>query len=192
MNKVEKKVADFHNKVIDNIPKDIQEKILLVQEKAGFVPNIFLLLANRPEEFRAFFSYHDAIMLKDTGNLTKADREMIVVATSSKNNCLYCVVAHGALLRIFTKISNISDQIAINYQKAEISPRKKAILDFAIKVCEDSSSINEVDYLSLYKQGFDENDVWDITSISAFFAMSNRLSNAIGLQPNKEFYSLGR
>ncbi len=174
------------------LPDDIRQTILAVQEKAGFVPNVFLTLAHRPAEFRAFFAYHDALMLKETGSLTKADREMIVTATSAKNDCLYCVVAHGALLRIYAKNPLVADQVAVNHLKADITPRQKAMLDFAVKVCLNSASVTESDYAALHAHGFDDEDIWDIATITAFFGMSNRIANAIGMQPNEEFYLMGR
>lgn len=174
------------------LPDDIRQTILAVQEKAGFVPNVFLTLAHRPAEFRAFFAYHDALMLKETGSLTKADREMIVTATSAKNDCLYCVVAHGALLRIYAKNPVVADQVAVNHLKADITPRQRAMLDFAIKVCLDSAAISEADYAALHEHGFDDEDIWDIATITAFFGMSNRIANSIGMQPNNEFYLMGR
>lgn len=177
---------------LESLPQDIREKILAVQEKSGFVPNVFLTLSRRPEEFRAFFAYHDALMVKDTGSLTKADREMIVTATSAKNNCLYCVMAHGAILRIYAKNPQIADQVAINHLKADITPRQKAMLDFAIKVCLDSQSVTDEDYALLRTHGFDEEDIWDIAAITAFFGMSNRMANTISMRPNDEFYMLGR
>jgi uncharacterized peroxidase-related enzyme len=163
-----------------------------VQEKAGFVPNVFLTLAHRPAEFRAFFAYHDALMLKETGSLTKADREMIVTATSAKNHCLYCVVAHGALLRIYAKNPLVADQVAVNHLKADITPRQKAMLDFAIKVCLDSASVTEEDYAQLRTHGFDDEDIWDIAGITAFFGLSNRMANVISMRPNPEFFLMGR
>lgn len=177
---------------LKELPADILEKILAVQEKAGFVPNVFLTLAHRPEEFRAFFAYHDALMLKTTGNLSKADREMIVTTTSAKNNCLYCVVAHGALLRIYSKQPLLADQVAVNHLKADISLRERAMLDFAIKVCLDSHSICNDDYAALYVHGFDDEDIWDIAAITAFFGLSNRMANAISMRPNEEFFLMGR
>ena len=177
---------------IMDLPEDIRKVILAVQEKAGFVPNVFLTLAHRPDEFRAFFAYHDALMLKDTGSLSKADREMIVTATSAKNNCLYCVVAHGALLRIYAKNTLVADQVAINHHKADITPRQHAMLDFAIKVCLNSQAIREEDYAELRQHGFDEEDIWDIAAITAFFGLSNRLANVISMRPNDEFYLMGR
>ncbi|HEX2531788.1 MAG TPA: peroxidase-related enzyme [Burkholderiaceae bacterium] len=177
---------------ISDLPDDIKQMILAVQEKAGFVPNVFLTLAHRPAEFRAFFAYHDALMLKDTGSLTKADREMIVVATSAKNNCLYCVVAHGALLRIYAKQPLVSDQVAVNHLKADITPRQKAMLDFAIKVCLRSHEVADDDYALLRGHGFDDEDIWDIAAISAFFGLSNRMANVISMRPNDEFFLMGR
>ena len=177
---------------IMDLPEDIRKVILAVQEKAGFVPNVFLTLAHRPDEFRAFFAYHDALMLKDTGSLSKADREMIVTATSAKNNCLYCVVAHGALLRIYAKNTLVADQVAVNHHKADITPRQHAMLDFAIKVCLNSQAITEEDYAELREHGFDEEDIWDIAAITAFFGLSNRLANVISMRPNDEFYLMGR
>jgi uncharacterized peroxidase-related enzyme len=187
-----KPVSRYAVPALDKLPEDIREKILLVQEKSGFVPNVFLTLARRPDEFRAFFAYHDALMVKDTGSLTKADREMIVTATSAKNNCLYCVMAHGAILRIYAKNPQIADQVAVNHHKADITPRQHAMLDFAIKVCLDSQSVGDEDYALLYAHGFDDEDIWDITSITAFFGMSNRIANTISMRPNDEFYLLGR
>lgn len=177
---------------LNNLSEDIRQTILAVQEKAGFVPNVFLTLAHRPAEFRAFFAYHDALMLKETGSLTKADREMIVTATSAKNDCLYCVVAHGALLRIYAKNPLLADQVAVNHLKADITPRQRAMLDFAVKVCLDSASVREDDYAVLHDHGFDDEDIWDIAMITAFFGMSNRIANAIGMRPNEEFYLMGR
>lgn len=177
---------------LKNLPDDIRDAILAMQEKAGFVPNVFLTLAHRPAEFRAFFAYHDALMLKETGNLSKADREMIVTATSAKNDCLYCVVAHGALLRIYAKNPLVADQVAVNHLKADITPRQSAMLDFAVKVCLDSAAVNDADYASLHTHGFDDEDIWDIATITAFFGMSNRIANSIGMRPNEEFYLMGR
>jgi uncharacterized peroxidase-related enzyme len=185
-------ISHFPTPELKDLPDDIRETILSVQEKAGFVPNVFLTLAHRPAEFRAFFAYHDALMLKETGNLTKADREMIVTTTSAKNDCLYCVVAHGALLRIYAKNPLLADQVAINHLKADIAPRQKAMLDFAVKVCLDSAAISEADYAPLHAHGFDDEDIWDIATITAFFGMSNRIANAIGMRPNTEFYLMGR
>ena len=175
-----------------DLPEDIRALILQVQEKAGFVPNVFLTLAHRPAEFRAFFAYHDALMLKETGSLTKADREMIVTTTSAKNNCLYCVVAHGAILRIYAKNPLVADQVAVNHLKADITPRQRAMLDFAVKVCRDSDQIGDADYATLALHGFDAEDAWDITAITAFFGLSNRMANAISMRPNEEFFLMGR
>ena len=187
-----KAISRFPVPEIKDLPDDIREKILAVQEKAGFVPNVFLTLAHRPDEFRAFFAYHDALMLKETGNLTKADREMIVTATSAKNNCLYCVVAHGALLRIYAKNPLIADQVAVNHLKADITPRQHAMLDFAIKVCLNAASVSDADYADLHAHGFDDEDIWDIAAITAFFGLSNRMANVISMRPNDEFYLIGR
>lgn len=173
------------------LPEDIRARILEVQEKAGFVPNVFLTLAHRPDEFRAFFAYHDALMLKE-GNLTKGEREMIVVATSGANQCLYCVVAHGALLRIYEKQPLLADQVAVNYRKADIPARQRAMLDFAMKVCLASAEIGEADFAALREHGFTEDDAWDIAAITAFFGLSNRMANTIGMRPNDDFYLMGR
>ena len=174
-----------------DLPADVRDRILAVQEKAGFVPNVFLVLARRPEEFRAFVAYHDALMEKDQG-LTKAEREMIVVATSGLNECQYCVVAHGAILRIRAKNALIADQLATNYRKADVTPRQKAMLDFAVKVSQRAQEVEEADYAALRAHGFGDEDVWDIASISAFFAMSNRIANAFTMRPNDEFFLMGR
>ena len=187
-----KSISHFPVPEIKDLPNDIREKILAVQEKAGFVPNVFLTLAHRPDEFRAFFAYHDALMLKETGHLTKADREMIVTATSAKNNCLYCVVAHGALLRIYAKNPLIADQVAVNHLKADITPRQHAMLDFAIKVCLDAAAVSDADYAALHAHGFDDEDIWDIAAITAFFGLSNRMANVISMRPNDDFYLMGR
>jgi uncharacterized peroxidase-related enzyme len=176
---------------IEDLPGDIAERILAVQEKSGFIPNVFLVLAHRPDEFRAFFAYHDALMEKP-GNITKAEREMIVVATSNANQCQYCVVAHGAILRIRAKDPRIADQVAINYRKADITPRQKAMLDFAMQVSTRSYEVGDDDIERLKAHGFSEDDIWDISAIAAFFGMSNRLANVTSMRPNDEFYSLGR
>jgi uncharacterized peroxidase-related enzyme len=176
---------------IETLPDDIRARILAVQEKAGFVPNVFLALAWRPDEFRAFFAYHDALMDKD-GGLTKAEREMIVVATSAANQCHYCVIAHGAILRIRAKNPVIADQIAVNYRKADITPRQRAMLDFAMKVSRKAETVSERDMADVSGHGFSDDDVWDITAIAAFFALSNRLANVTGMRPNDEFYMMGR
>jgi uncharacterized peroxidase-related enzyme len=185
-------ISRFPVPEIADLPEDIRTAILAVQEKAGFVPNVFLSLAHRPAEFRAFFAYHDALMLKETGNLTKADREMIVTATSAKNNCLYCVVAHGALLRIYAKNPLLADQVAVNHLKADITPRQRAMLDFAMKVCLHSNEVGDADYAALRVHGFDDEDIWDIAAITAFFGLSNRMANVISMRPNDEFYVMGR
>ena len=176
---------------IEDLPDDIREKVLAVQEKAGFVPNVFLVLAHRPDEFRAFFAYHDALMEKDSG-LSKADMEMIVTATSGANNCQYCVVAHGAVLRIRAKNSLIADQVATNYLKADITPRETAMLDFAMKVSLDAAAIGDADFETLRGHGFSDEDIWDIAGITAFFGLSNRMANFTSMRPNDEFYSMGR
>ncbi|MGF6964830.1 putative peroxidase-related enzyme [Paraburkholderia sp. WC7.3g] len=172
-------------------PEDISARILEVQQKAGFVPNVFLTLAHRPDEFRAFFAYHDALMLKE-GGLTKGEREMIVVATSAINDCLYCVVAHGAILRIYEKAPLIADQVAVNHRQADISERQKAMLDFALKVCRASGTVDEEDFQTLRAHGFTDEDIWDIAAITAFFGLSNRMANVISMRPNDEFYLMGR
>ncbi|WP_175946015.1 peroxidase-related enzyme [Caballeronia sp. BCC1704] len=172
-------------------PDDIRERIREVQDKAGFVPNVFLALAHRPEEFRAFFAYHDALMLKE-GGLTKGEREMIVVATSGVNECLYCVVAHGAILRIYEKNALLADQIAVNHRKADITPRQKAMLDFALKVCREAGAVDDADFAALHAHGFSDEDVWDIAAITAFFGLSNRMANVTSMRPNDEFYLMGR
>jgi len=176
---------------IDTLPEDIRSRLLAVQEKSGFVPNVFLTLAYRPDEFRAFFAYHDALMEKD-GGLTKAEREMIVVATSSANQCQYCVIAHGAILRIRAKNPLIADQIAVNYRKADITPRQRVMLDFAMKVSLEAGTISEQDFADLASHGFSDDDAWDIAAISAFFALSNRMANVTAMRPNDEFYLMGR
>jgi uncharacterized peroxidase-related enzyme len=181
----------FPTPAIDKLPEDIRARLLEVQEKSGFIPNVFLTLAYRPDEFRAFFAYHDALMDKD-GGLTKAEREMIVVATSSANQCQYCVVAHGAILRIRAKNPLIADQIAVNYRKADITPRQRAMLDFAMKVATASQLVSDADFAALAGHGFSDDDIWDIAAIAAFFALSNRMANVTGMRPNDEFYMLGR
>jgi uncharacterized peroxidase-related enzyme len=176
---------------IETLPEDIRTRILAVQEKSGFVPNVFLVLAYRPDEFRAFFAYHDALMEKDSG-LTKAEREMIVVATSSANQCHYCVIAHGAILRIRAKNPVIADQIAVNYRKADITPRQHAMLDFAMKVSAEANKVSEQDFSDVARHGFSDDDIWDIAAIAAFFALSNRMANVTSMRPNDEFYMMGR
>jgi uncharacterized peroxidase-related enzyme len=177
---------------LKDLPDDIRAAVLEVQEKAGFVPNVFLGLARRPAEWRAFFAYHDALMLKEEGSLTKGDREMIVTATSAVNQCLYCVVAHGALLRIYEKKPLVADQVAVNWRKADITPRQRAMLAFAMKVCERSHEIDDSDFAPLHAHGFDDEDIWDIAAITAFFGLSNRLASFSGMQPNPEFFLMGR
>ena len=177
---------------IKDLPEDIRAKILEVQQKAGFVPNVFLGLARRPAEWRAFFAYHDALMLKEDSGLSKGEREMIVTVTSAANQCLYCVVAHGAILRIYEKKPLIADQVAVNYRKADISPRERAMLDFAMKVCQQSSQLDDADVEALHAHGFSDEDAWDIAAITAFFGLSNRMASFSGMQPNPEFYLMGR
>jgi uncharacterized peroxidase-related enzyme len=176
---------------LEQLPQDIKDKMLQVQEKAGFIPNVFLTLAHRPDEFRAFFAYHDALMLRDSG-LTKAEREMIVVATSGMNHCQYCVIAHGAILRIYAKNSMIADQIAIDHRKADITDRQKAMLDFAVKLARTPEAITEDDRRALTAHAFTDEDIWDIGGITAFFALSNRMAHLIEMRANEEFYLLGR
>jgi uncharacterized peroxidase-related enzyme len=177
---------------LDALPDDIRDTLLAVQQKAGFVPNVFLKLARRPAEFRAFVGYHDVLMLKEGGSLTKGEREMIVVATSGANDCLYCVVAHGAILRIYEKAPKLADQLATNWRKAELTPRQRAMIGFAMKVALDSRAVDDHDFRELHAHGFDDEDAWDIAAIAAFFAMSNRLANTVGMMPNDEFYLMGR
>jgi uncharacterized peroxidase-related enzyme len=177
---------------LKDLPEDLRQRILEVQEKSGFVPNVFLGLARRPAEWRAFFAYHDALMLKETGSLSKGEREMIVTTTSAANNCLYCVVAHGAMLRIHEKKPLVADQVAVNYRKADITPRQRAMLDFAMKVCLRSHEIEDADFEALHPHGFDDEDIWDIAAITAFFGLSNRLASFSNMAPNPEFYLMGR
>ena len=177
---------------LKDLPEDLRTRILEVQEKAGFVPNVFLALAHRPAEWRAFMAYHDALMLKDTGSLSKGEREMIIVATSAANQCLYCVVAHGAILRIYEKKPLVADQIAVNHRKADITPRQRAMLDFAMKVCTASHTVDDSDFAALRGHGFSDEDAWDIGAITAFFGLSNRLANLTGMRPNDEFFLMGR
>jgi len=184
--------ARYPAPTLAEVPEDIRARILEVQEKAGFVPNVFLTLARRPAEWRAFFAYHDAIMLKEGGNLSKGDREMIVTATSAANKCLYCVVAHGALLRIYEKKPLVADQVAVNHLKAEITPRQRAMLDFAMKVCLHSDEIADADFAALHAHGLDDEDAWDIAAITAFFGLSNRIASFSNMMPNPEFYLMGR
>lgn len=184
-------ISRFPVPELSDIPPDILERLLAVQEKSGFIPNVFLVLAHRPDEFRAFFAYHDALMDK-SGNLTKAEREMIVVATSNANQCQYCVIAHGAILRIRAKNPLIADQVAVNYRKADITDRQKAMLDFAFKVAFEAYAVEEADFAALARHGFTDEDAWDISAIAAFFALSNRMANVTRMRPNAEFYTLGR
>lgn len=177
---------------LSTLPADIQERILQVQEKAGFIPHVFLAFARRPAEWRAFFAYHDALMLKEEGSLTKGEREMIVTTTSAANQCLYCVVAHGAILRIYEKSPLLADQVAVNYRKADISPRQRAMLDFAMTVCQHSHAVDDADFVALHAHGFDDEDIWDIAAITAFFGLSNRMASFSGMAPNPEFYLMGR
>ncbi|SFM17316.1 peroxidase-related enzyme [Shimia aestuarii] len=187
----DKPISRYPVPALDDLPEDIRNLMLGVQEKAGFIPNVFLTLAHRPDEFRAFMAYHDALMEKDSG-LTKADREMIVVVTSSDNSCQYCVVAHGAILRIRAKDATIADQVAANYRKADITPRQMAMLDFAIKVSNDARAICEGDFETLRAHGFSDEDIWDIAGVTSFFGLSNRMANFISMRPNEEFYGMGR
>ncbi len=184
-------ISRFPVPEIKDLPDDIRARILAVQEKSGFVPNVFLVLAHRPDEFRAFFAYHDALMDKK-GNLSKAEREMIVVATSNANQCQYCVVAHGAILRIRAKNPLIADQVAVNYRKADITLRQKAMLDFAMKVSARAQEVDDQDFEALRQHGFDQDDIWDIAGIAAFFGLSNRMANVTSMRPNDEFYGMGR
>lgn len=176
---------------LTDLPDDIQQKLIEVQQKAGFVPNVFLTLAHRPDEFRAFVAYHDALILRPSG-LSKGEKEMVIVATSSANHCLYCVVAHGAILRIYEKNPLLADQVAVNHHKADITPRQKAMLDFAMKVCLDSASVGDADFATLAAHGFSAEDAWDIGAITALFGLSNRMANLTSMRPNDEFYLMGR
>ena len=184
-------VSRFPIPELDTLPEDIRGRIVAVHEKAGFIPNVFLAWAHRPDEFRAFFAYHDALLEKE-GGLTKAEREMIVVATSSLNHCHYCVIAHGAILRIRAKHALIADQVAVNYLNADLTPRQRAMLDFAVKVAERSHQVSNDDFVALRQHGLSDEDIWDIGSITALFALSNRVANLLALQPNAEFYTMGR
>ncbi len=187
-------ISRFPVPALADLPDDVRTMILAVQEKAGFVPNVFLTLAHRPAEFRAFFAYHDALLLRETGQggLTKGEKEMVIVATSGANRCLYCVVAHGALLRIYEKKPLLADQVAVNYRKADITDRQKAMLGFAMKVCDDSGSIGEADFEALRSHGFSDEDAWDIAAITGLFGLSNRMANVTSMRPNDEFYLMGR
>lgn len=191
MTDAELPISRFPVPELADVPDDIRERILAVQERSGFVPNIFLALAHRPDEFRAFFDYHDALMERP-GNLTKAEREMIVVATSGRNRCQYCVVAHGAILRIRAKDPLIADQVAVNHRKADLTTRQRAMLDFAVRVAESADEIDDGDFDNLRSHGFTDDDIWDIAGITAFFGLSNRMANTMSLRPNPEFYGLGR
>lgn len=187
----DKPISRYPVPSLEDLPEDLRDMMLGVQEKAGFIPNVFLTLAHRPDELRAFVAYHDALMEKDSG-LTKADREMIVVVTSSNNNCQYCVVSHGAILRIRAKDSLVADQVATNYRKADITPRQKAMLDFAMKVSNAAHTVSEDDYETLREHGFSDEDIWDIAGVTAFFGLSNRMANFTSMRPNDEFYTMGR
>lgn len=184
-------ISRFPVPSLEDVPEDVQEVIRDVQERTGFIPNVFLAMAHRPHELRAFVAYHDALMERESG-LTKAEREMIVVATSATNDCQYCVVAHGAILRIRAKSPLIADQVAINYRKADITDRHRAMLDFAVKVAQDSRSVGEQDFDRMHELDFSDDDIWDIAAISAFFGMSNRMANVMSMRPNDEFYAMGR
>jgi uncharacterized peroxidase-related enzyme len=184
-------ISRFPVPALAALPDDVREKILAIQEKTGFVPNVFLAFAHRPDEFRAFFAYHDALLLRESG-LTKGDKEMIIVATSGANHCLYCVVAHGALLRIYEKNPLVADQVALNHKKAEITPRQRAMLDFAMKVALESHAVGDTDFAALREHGFSDDDIWDIAGITALFALSNRMANVTSMRPNDEFYLMGR
>jgi uncharacterized peroxidase-related enzyme len=184
-------ISRFPVPALEGLPDDVHQKILEVQEKAGFVPNVFLAFAHRPDEFRAFFAYHDALLLRESG-LSKGEKEMIIVATSGANGCLYCVVAHGALLRIYEKNPLVADQVAVNHRKADITPRQRAMLDFAMKVALDSAAVGDADFEVLRAHGFSDDDVWDIAGITALFGLSNRMANVTAMRPNDEFYLMGR
>jgi len=185
-------ISRFPVAAIEDLPDDIRQRFAEVQEKAGFVPNVFQALAWRPEEFRAFFRYHDALMDKESPGLGMAEREMIVVATSARNQCQYCVIAHGAILRIRAKNPRLADQLASNYRKADITPRQLVMLDFAVKIARQAEDVDEQDFARLREAGFDDDDIWDIGAISAFFGLSNRLANMMSLRANDEFYLMGR
>jgi len=187
----DKAISRFPVPQLDDMPEDIRDRIIAVNEKAGFIPNVFLVLAHRPDEFRAFFAYHDALMERP-GNLTQAEREMIIVATSNVNQCQYCVVAHGAILRIRAKDPLIADQVAVNYRKADVTPRQKAMLDFAMKVSMSAQEVGDDDMEVLRGHGFTDDDIWDIAGITAFFGLSNRMANVTSMRPNDEFFNMGR
>jgi len=184
-------ISRFPIPALEGLPDDVRARILEVQEKAGFVPNVFLAFAHRPAEFRAFFAYHDALLLRESG-LSKGDKEMIIVATSGINRCLYCVVAHGALLRIYEKNPLVADQVAVNHRKADITPRQRAMLDFAVKVTSESHLVGDADFAVLREHGFSDDDAWDIAGIAALFGLSNRIANVSSMRPNDEFYLMGR
>ena len=184
-------ISRFPVPTLESLPDDVRARILEVQDKAGFVPNVFLTLAHRPDEFRAFFAYHDALLLRESG-LSKGEKEMVIVATSGANRCLYCVVAHGALLRIYEKNPLVADQVAVNHRKADITPRQKAMLDFAMKVCNDSAGVGEADFEALREHGFSDEDAWDIGAITGLFGLSNRMANMSAMRPNDEFFLMGR
>jgi len=184
-------VSRFPVPELDTLPEDIRARIVAVHEKSGFIPNVFLAWAHRPDEFRAFFAYHDALLDKK-GGLTKAEREMIVVATSAVNHCHYCVIAHGAILRIRAKQPLLADQVAVNYLNADLTPRQRAMLDFAVKVATRSHEVNDADFATLRAQGLTEDEIWDVGAIAALFALSNRMANLMALRPNEEFYTMGR
>ncbi len=186
-----KSISRYPTPELADLPSDVRERIENVQEKSGFVPNVFLALAHRPDEFRAFFAYHDALMLRE-GNLTKAEKEMIVVATSAANDCTYCVIAHGAILRIYARDPLVADQVAINYQAAELSDRHRAMLDFAVTLARDPQAVSESDRDRLREHGFTAEDIWDIGAITALFALSNRMAHLTDMRPNEEFYLMGR
>ena len=188
---IQKGTSRFPIADVSELPEDLKSRVKEIQDKMGFIPNIFRALAHRPEELRAFFDYHDALMNKNCG-LTKGEREMIVVATSSLNNCTYCVVSHGAILRIREKAPILADQVAVNFREADISARQKAMLEFAVKVAKQADEVCKTDFEALQFHGFSEDDIWDIGSITAFFALSNRIANMAGIRPNDEFYSIGR
>ena len=191
MNTAPPPISRYPIPALEQLPVDLREKILAVQEKSGFVPNVFLTLAHRPDEFRAFFAYHDALLLRESG-LSKGEKEMIIVATSGANGCLYCVVAHGAILRVYEKAPMLADQLATNYLKADIAPRQKAMLDFAMKVCTASYALGDDDFARLHEHGFTDEDAWDIAAITALFGLSNRMANFTSMRPNDEFYLMGR
>jgi uncharacterized peroxidase-related enzyme len=189
---VDKPISKWPVPDLNDLPEDMRTRILDVQAKAGFVPNVFLALAHRPAEWRAFMAYHDALLLKETGSLSKGEREMIITATSAANHCLYCVVAHGAILRIYEKKPLVADQVAVNHRKADIPPRQRAMLDFAMKVCLNSHEVEDADFELLRPHGFSDEDIWDIAAITAFFGLSNRMANVTGMRPNDEFFLMGR